>query len=110
MMVLALTVALLFVMPAIFLWLGRMIEGLTSGRVASPRRPSKTVSELTGEEWFLRPTRPMFGAREESADVAGDATDDRLSASAGAGIPWYHKPLPPLFDGLKLLNKRRAAI
>ena len=108
-MVLALTVALLFVVPAIFLWIGRMIEGLTSGRIVPSRRGSEGVNELTGEEWFLRPMRPMFGPRDASAAVNHEIVDERLAASAADSVAWYRRPLPPLFNGFKLLSRRRAA-
>lgn len=107
-MVLALTVALLFVVPAIFLWIGRMIEGLTSGRIVPSRRGSEGVNELTGEEWFLRPMRPMFGPRDASAAVNHEIMDERLAASAADSVAWYRRPLPSLFDSLGLTNWRRV--
>ncbi len=106
-MILVLTLVLLFIVPALFLWIGRMIERLTSGRIA-PRQAPDVVNELTGEEWFMRPMRPMFGALELSPAVNRETMDEGLAASAADGLAWYHRPLPPLFDSAKLINWRRV--
>jgi hypothetical protein len=108
-MILVLTFVLLFIIPALFLWIGRIIEGVTSGRIAPSRRTSHVVNELTGEEWFMRPMLPMFGPREPSPAVNREPTDERLAPSSADGLAWYHRRLPPLFDSVRIMKWRRAS-
>ena len=70
MLVLTCAVFLLIVMPALLLWLGRMIEANTDGRrrVAAERLRDRNAAVATAQDrdagggpWYRRPMQPAFG-------------------------------------------------
>ena len=75
MLVLTCAVFLLVVMPALLLWLGRMIEANTDGRLRSEagRSPGSAASATaeaqgsSGSAWYRRPMQPPFGKAGRTA-------------------------------------------
>ncbi len=75
MLVLTCAVFLLVVMPALLLWLGRMIEANTDGRRRrkADRFPGGVVSttanaqDSNGSVWYRRPMQPTFGKTRRTA-------------------------------------------
>jgi hypothetical protein len=69
MLVLTCAVFLLVIMPALLLWLGRMIEANTDGR-----------------------------RRREADRFRGGAVPAMADAQGSSGSAWYRRPMQPLFS------------
>ncbi len=75
MLVLTCAVFLLVVMPALLLWLGRMIEANTDGRRRSQADQLQGVADSDAVEgqgsssnaWYRRPMQPPFGKAQRTA-------------------------------------------
>ncbi len=75
MLVLTCAIFLLVVMPALLLWLGRMIEANTDGRrrneAERPRGGAVTATAdgqgSSGSAWYRRPMQPPFGKARRTA-------------------------------------------
>ncbi len=80
MLVLACTVFLLFVMPAMIYGVGRMIEANTDGR------------------------RRAAAARDKGMNVSGQLANDVSRSGDPEQIPWFRRPMQPPFAKPKLFE------
>ena len=115
MLVLFWAVFLLGVIPAILLWLGRMIEANTDGRSRIKARQAQAAA-LQGDgdpgraPWFSQPMRPVFGNPRQAAPARTvEASGERSQVKAlppgvaelrhGGGTsraPWFRQPVKPI--------------